>query len=348
MLVAHFLRELGITQSINFFLHIPFPSLDMFRRLPGKNDLLQALLSIDHIGFQTPADRRNFIACIRWLFPQAKHIQRKRRSVVQFEGREITVGHYPISIDFDEFNRIAHSQEVHDATWYLRENIDTPDIVLGLDRLDYTKGIPERFQAFERLIEKYPELIGKIALLQIVVPSRLNVPEYQQLKNDLDALAGRINSRFSQQGWVPIHYQFRELDRIQLLGHYRAADIALVTPLRDGMNLVSKEYCAGSIDDTGVLILSEFAGAAAQLANGAIIVNPFDFDGTADAIYAAYVMPVEEKQARMRKMRAEVKRNNVRRWVEWFFGKTTIEETAGYRPADDRQGAMSRDTEADE
>lgn len=319
MCVGYYLREMGVSCHLNFFLHIPFPSVDLFRRLPWNRALLQAILSYDHIGFQTPADRRNFISCIKWLIPEATRTVKKRRSIIRYEGREILVGYYPISIDFMEFNDAAKSKEAADAAWFLRENISTPVVALGLDRLDYTKGIPERFLAFERLLEKYPETIGRISLLQIVVPSRLNVAEYRALKTTLDGLSGRINARFARQGWMPIDYQFRELDRIQLLGHYRAADIALITPLRDGMNLVAKEYCASSIDNRGVLILSEFAGAAAQLSKGAIIVNPFDLDGTADAVYAAYIMSEEERARRMKLLRAEIKRNDVHRWVGWFF-----------------------------
>lgn len=318
--VGKYLRQHGVTHRLNFFLHIPFPSVDLFRRLPTNRDLLQAMLQYDHIGFQTPADRRNFITCVKWLIPEAKRIVHKRQSVIKFDGRETLLGYYPISIDFREFNDLAKTREVSDAVWYLRENLKTRAIVLGLDRLDYTKGIPERFLAFERMLEKYPDTVGELSLMQIVVPSRLNVPDYQELKSHLDGLAGRINARFSRQGWTPIHYQFRELDRVQLVGHYQASDIALITPLRDGMNLVAKEYCASNIHNNGVLILSEFAGAAPQLFRGAIMVNPFDLEGTADAIYAAFLMPKEERERRMRILRSEVKRHDVHHWVEWFLG----------------------------
>ena len=320
LLVAHFLRELRPELYLNFFLHIPFPSVDLFRRLPWKTTLLRAVLEYDHIGFQTPSDRRNFIQCVKWLIPDAQRVLRKRRSIVRYGHREVKLGYYPISIDFNEFNEGAQSREAQDSAWYLHESFPKQTIVLGLDRLDYTKGIPERFLAFERMIEKYPEVSGKICLLQVVIPSRLNVAEYQELKERLDSLAGRINSRFAQHGWTPIQYFFRELDRPQLLGHYRACEIALITPLRDGMNLVSKEYCASSIDNNGVLILSEFAGAAPQLAKGALMVNPFDIEGTADAIYAAYIMEPEERQRRMKLLRAEVKRHDVKHWLSWFLG----------------------------
>jgi trehalose 6-phosphate synthase len=283
--------------------------------------MIEAFLSYNHIGFQTAIDRRNFVYSLKWLLPDTTHSATRRQTVIQHDGRETLVGYYPISIDFNEFNNGSKTQEAGEAAWYLRENIQVDILALGIDRLDYTKGIPERILGFERLLEKYPDTIGKISLLQIVVPSRLNVAEYQKLKDELDYLVGRINSRFSAQGWIPIYYQFRTLDRIQLLGHYKASDIALITPLRDGMNLISKEYCAASTDNRGVLILSDFAGAAAQLSKGAIMVNPYDFDQTADAIYQAYKMTDEEKIRRMRLMRSEIRRNDLNRWVRWFFGE---------------------------
>jgi trehalose 6-phosphate synthase len=321
LLVGRFLREMGLRRRLNFFLHIPFPSPDLLRRLPVYEELLEAMLDYDHLGFQTARDRRNFIQCVKWFAPESRRSSNKRQAVIRHRGRNIVVGHYPISIDFDEFNRDAKDTRVAEASWYLHENLQSRTLVLGLDRLDYTKGIPERFLAFERALEKYEELRGNISLIQVVVPSRLNVSEYQSLKSELDLLAGRINGRFSRHGWIPIHYQFRELDRVQLLGHYQACEIALVTPLRDGMNLVAKEYCAAQIDNRGVLIISEFTGAAGQLGKGAFVVNPYDIDGTADAIYQAHIMGPEERTRRMRILRNEVRRNDVRRWVQWFLSE---------------------------
>ena len=319
LLVGQYLRHLGVKQKLDFFLHIPFPSYDLFRRLPRNRDILQAMLAYDHIGFQTPMDRRNFIACVKWFIPEAARFNHRRRTIIRYEGRHIVVGYYPISIDFTGFTRRARSEEVGDAARYLRENLKVDTIALGLDRLDYTKGIPNRMLAFERLLEKYPRTIGKISLLQVVVPSRLNVTEYRDLKSELDGLAGRINARFSQRGWTPIHYQYRSLDLVQLMGHYRAADIALVTPLRDGMNLVAKEYCAGCVDNRGILILSEFAGAGQQLRKGALMVNPYDIEGTADAIHTAINMPADLRIRRMKVLRSEVRRNDISRWINWFF-----------------------------
>ena len=326
LLVAHYLRELRPDCYLNFFLHIPFPSCDLLQRLPWKNEIIQGMLEFDHLGFQTAHDRRNFIQCVRMMIPEAKVRGHRYQSKIVLEGRKIRLGTYPISIDFDEFNDFAHSNDVAEAAWFVHENLPERTLVLGIDRLDYTKGIPQRFLAFERALEKYEDLRKKVCLVQIVVPSRTKVPQYQDIKEHLDALSGRINGRFSTEGWIPIHYMFRELNRTQLLGYYRACEIALITPLRDGMNLVSKEYCASSIENNGVLILSEFAGAADQMSKGAIMVNPYDLEGTADAIYAAFIMTPEEREKRMKALRAEVRRNNVQRWVGWFLGSYRLPE----------------------
>jgi trehalose 6-phosphate synthase len=207
---------------------------------------------------------------------------------------------------------------VADAAWYLHENFASCQVMLGVDRLDYTKGIPERFLGFERALEKYPELHRRLSLLQIVVPSRTMVPGYQDLKDQLDQMAGRINSRFGDTGWAPIQYRYCSLDRVQLAAHYRMAEIAVITPLRDGMNLVAKEYCACSVDNTGVLILSEFAGAADQLGDHALLVNPYDVEATADAMQQAFAMPEEERRQRMFHLRAQVRRHDVHRWLTSF------------------------------
>jgi len=320
LLVGSALRSLGFSHTLGFFLHIPFPSLDLFRRLPWKDQLIRGLLDYSLIGFQTRRDHRNFISCAVSLVEGVEVIQRRRQwTVLRYGERTLRVGHFPISIDFAEFDQVAHSHEVDEAAWYLHENLQGRQLILGVDRLDYTKGLPERFLAFERALELCPEMHGHCSLLQIVVPSRTLVPDYQNLKELLDREAGRINSRFSEAGWVPLHYLYRSLDRVQLLAHYRTSEIALITPLRDGMNLVAKEYCACSIDNNGVLVLSEFAGAADQLGDHALLVNPYDVDGSAEAIIQAFRMPQEERQFRMSHLRADVRRNNVHRWVDRFL-----------------------------
>ncbi len=286
--------------------------------------MLAGLLEYDLLGFQTLRDRRNFVTCVRELYPQVRADIRRRVTLLDFGDHQVTVGNFPISIDFEEFNQGARQQEVADEAWYLHEHYQGRQLLLGIDRLDYTKGIPARLLAFERALEKYPEMRRQASLIQVVVPSRTLVPEYLTLKEELDRLVGRINARFSEHGWVPIHYLYRNLERNQLLAHYRSCEIALISPLRDGMNLVAKEYCAASIEENGVLILSEFAGAAAQLGQQALLVNPFDIEGTADTIWQAYSMGQEERRRRMRLLRAEVKRNNVDRWVEQFMSAVQL------------------------
>jgi trehalose 6-phosphate synthase len=319
-MVGNFLKKLKVRLPLAYFHHIPFPSLDLLRRLPWKMEYTKALLAFDLLGFQTLRDRRNFVNSVTSLIPEANILRRQRNfTLIKHRQRIIQVRHLPISIDFDQFNDASHSKEVLDAAWYLHENLHERQLMLGIDRLDYTKGIPERFLAFERALEKYPELKHKISLLQVVVPSRTLDPDYQSLKEQLDQMAGRINSRFGHAGWIPIHYIFRSLDNIQLVAHYRTSEIALITPLRDGMNLVAKEYCACSANDNGVLILSEFAGAADQLGEKALLVNPYDIEKTADTIYQAFSMPFDERQQRMQWLRNQVKKYDVHRWLRNFM-----------------------------
>ena len=191
--------------------------------------------------------------------------------------------------------------------------------MLGVDRMDYTKGIPERLQSFRIFLERYPELRRQVTLVQIVVPSRSDIPKYQDLRQQVELLVSEINGQFTQPGWVPIHYMYRSLRREDLLGYYRAADIALITPLKDGMNLVAKEFCAAQVDERGVLVLSEFAGASPELRHGALMVNPNDFVGVAQAIYEACQMLPAEKRNRMRLLREIVKSQNVHRWARSFL-----------------------------
>lgn len=332
MLVGAHLRSLGVKHPLSYFLHIPFPSIDLFRRLPWKNEVVRGLLQYDHLGFQTLRDRRNFIECVKSLIGEVKIKARTRYSLIHYGDRTIRAGNYPISIDFNEFSDAAATKEVAREAELFHEQFSARCLVLGIDRLDYTKGLSERFLALERALDKYPDLRGNLSLFQVVVPSRTHVPEYVDLKDELERLVGRINGRFGetilrQRRWVPIHYLYGRLNRVQLLGCYRACDIALITPLRDGMNLVAKEYCASQIGGEGVLILSEFAGTAEQLHKGSIIVNPYDREKTADAIYEAFRMGKTERKKRMASLRSEVRRNDVHQWVRWFFEPPTEKKT---------------------
>lgn len=326
MMVGYFLDEMGFRDRTAFFLHIPFPPKDIFIKLPWRQEIMEALLSYRLIGFQTERDRRNFIHCLKHLLPSAQVSHHTKYPFVRYDKHVTRIGAFPISIDFRYFNDLAKSQEVADAAWFIHERYQNQKIILGVDRLDYTKGIPRRLLAFENCLERYPELNEKIILVQIVVPSRMKVPEYQQMKRQIDEIVGRINSRFTRRGWMPIHYIYSTLNRVELLGYYKASEIALITPLKDGMNLVAKEYCASCIDDTGVLILSEFAGAASRMDVGAILVNPYNLEEVADAIFRAYYMDIDEQKERLRKLRGEIRKNNVFRWVDQFIRSFSFTE----------------------
>jgi trehalose 6-phosphate synthase/phosphatase len=319
MYVAQALRERGSRAALTFFLHIPFPPYDIFSKLPQRQRLLRALLQFDLLGFQTRRDVRNFLGCVRRVMSDAQVVPRRELQLVRFEKREIRLGHFPIGIDFGSFERGAMSDAVGRRSQELRARFRDCQLILGLDRLDYSKGIPERLRAFRDALERYPELRGRVVLIQVVVPSRVEIPRYHEFKQRIDRLVGDINGRFSTSDWLPVQYHFRSLDRDDLLAHYRGCDIAFVTPLKDGMNLVAKEYCACRIDENGVLILSDFAGAAEQLKIGALLVNPYDVEEVADTILKAFRMSDAERTARMKRMRRVVREENVFWWVDSFL-----------------------------
>src|SRR6185295_7393019 len=320
MNVAQELHRAGVQSRLGFFLHIPFPPPDLFLKLPWREELLRALLEFDLIGFQTQRDRRNFVQCVRALVRDAECEGRGQVLLVSALGRVVRVGSFPISIDYNAFMRQAVAPAVAARAEELHRLLPKRKLILGVDRLDYTKGIPLRLKAFQSLLERYPELRERVSYIQVVVPSREDIPEYRDLKTQIEQLVSKINGGFVQPGgWVPVWYVYRSLSRLDLLAYYRAADIGLVTPLRDGMNLVAKEYCACSIEEDCALILSEFAGAAAQLGKNALLVNPYDVEGVAQAIHQGYHMGKAERQARMRRMRRSIREFDVFRWVDSFL-----------------------------
>ncbi len=319
MNVAHELRSNGLTSRIAFFLHIPFPPLDIFAKLPWRFQVLTSMLDYDLIGFQTLRDRRNFIQCARLLDPDLSLSGKGQVTTLNTREREVRLGAFPIGIDYTEFAKKAASGDVTAMADLLHKDLPNRQIILGIDRLDYTKGIRHRLEAFCRALQRFPDMHQRVTLVQVVVPSREDIPRYHEMRVEIERTVGEINGQFTQSGWVPIHYIFRNLTRVELLAYYRASHIALVTPLKDGMNLVAKEFCAARIDENGVLILSEFAGAAAQLQRGALIVNPYDVEDVAEAIHHAFIMPDGERHQRMRKMRRSVREYDIFRWVDSFL-----------------------------
>jgi trehalose 6-phosphate synthase len=318
--VAKELRENCVENQIVFFLHIPFPPLETFSRIPWRLEILDAMLSYDLIGFQTDIDKKNFLEVVSSLIKDAVFNETKQGVVdIVTPTGEHKVGAFPISIDYDEFSDQAKSKEVSIMTQEVKEGYNDQKIMLGIDRLDYSKGIPQRLRAYGRLLEKYPHLHKKVKLLQVMVPSREDIAKYAHLKNEVEGLIGEINGKFSQAGWIPIQYFYHSLSRVELLSYYRVADIALVTPLRDGMNLIAKEYCAANIDKDGVLILSEFAGTKQQFKNDALLVNPFDEESVVDTIKEALSMEKQEKKKRMQNLQNIVREFDIYWWVDTFL-----------------------------
>jgi trehalose 6-phosphate synthase len=325
MLVARELRLLTPDRKIGFFLHTPFPPLDIYTKLPWRLQVLRGLLEFDLLGFQTARDRNNFLHCVGALIKGLRFDARRQISRVKMQDRAVRVGVFPISIDYEEFAHEAMTKTAIDGTAKLRKAMSDCQIILGVDRLDYSKGIPQKLKAFRTALELFSEMHGKIALIQIIVPSRENIPEYQTMRTEIEQLVSGINGQFGHPGWTPIHYMFRSLERNELISYYCAADIALVTPLKDGMNLVAKEYCAANIDENAVLILSEFAGAAYQLGRNTLVVNPYDAVGTANAIHRAYLMPVDERKARMKKLRRSIRERDIYWWLGRFLKAAAVE-----------------------
>lgn len=309
LLVPYFLRRLVPQARLAFFLHIPFPAADVFRVLPWSRSLLRGMLASDLVGFQVPAYAQHFLTCAERLL--GCEVDRAA-GIVRSEGREVSVQVHPISVDTK-----AIEERARPAPPPLPQQERGLE-VLGVDRLDYTKGLQERLLAVERFFERYPGYHGRVQFTQLLVPSRERVAEYSQLKREIDETVGRINGRFSEAGWAPIRYFVRSLPPEELVPLYRQADVALVTPLRDGMNLVAKEYVTAQLENDGVLILSEMAGAAEELQE-ALIVNPFDVDMVAEAVHRALSMPEDERRARMSALRDRVRAHDVHAWVNRFL-----------------------------
>jgi trehalose 6-phosphate synthase len=318
------LREHGYQGDIGFFLHIPFPADEIFLQMPWRRQIIRDLAAFDLIGFQTQRDRRNFLACMRMLFPGTQVVGKGHvvsvRIPLDHNWRRLRAGVFPISIDYRALAERSRSEPVATFARRIRADLKGRNMVLGVDRLDYSKGLPHRLRAFRCLLRRHPELHEKITLIQHVVPSRGSIPEYEKLRREIDYLVSEINAEFTTSGWVPIHYVSRSLQIDELVAYFRAADVMLVTSLKDGMNLVAKEFVACQVERDGVLILSEFAGAAAQLQKGAMLVNPHDEVGVAECLFAAVHMSTEERRMRMQKLRRAVREFDIFRWVDAFLG----------------------------
>lgn len=313
-LVPQMLREMRPSVKIGMFLHIPFPPEELFSWLPWREHILKGLLGADLIGFQTASDARNFSRAAR-DYTDAEGTDTELRH----EGRKVIVNSFPISIDFDWFEQQALTEEVKEQADLVRRRLGFKrKILLCVDRLDYTKGIDTRLSAFDHMLRRGRFSADDCVLVQIAAPSREPVFEYAEMRTRIEQLVGRINGEFSEPGRVAVHYFRRGFTREQIMPYYVAADAMLVTPLRDGMNLVCKEYIAARVENSGVLVLSEFAGAARQLRRS-LIVNPRDIEGMANAMEEAISMTALEARQRMSILRTMVRRHDVHEWADQFL-----------------------------
>ncbi len=318
-LVPGLVRQQLPDAAIGFFLHVPFPSAEVFRLLPWRRQLLEGMLGSSLIGFHTVSYVLHFLTSAANVLGCET---RQGRAI--FAGRSIRAGTFPMGIDAQAFEELGASPSVVAESERLRRSAGGAALIVSVDRLDYTKGIPRRLLAFERLLEKYPRLRGRVKLVQVAAPSRDSVGQYREFRQTVNEMVGRISGRFASPGYDPIHYISQNLDGPRLAAFYRAASVALVTPLRDGMNLVAKEFVASRTDGDGVLVLSEFAGAATELAD-ALIVNPYDLEDVATAIHDALSMPEAERRARMAALRERVKNHDVHRWAREYVAALRAE-----------------------
>jgi trehalose 6-phosphate synthase len=307
------LRRLGIEQPIGFFLHTPWPARTTMHGVPHHRELVQAMLAYDLIGFQTHEDRQNFKDYLKYELGLGV----ANDVVVSNHGRS-RLATFPIGINVDDFAARAAKAAARPEVYRLRQSVQATKLMLGVDRLDYSKGIANRFRALDRLLLVEPALKRHVSLLQIAVPSRGQIEAYRQLKTELATLVGEVNGRHADVDWMPIRYLNKGFAQSTLAGFYRTAQVGLVTPLQDGMNLVAKEYVAAqNPSDPGVLVLSEFAGAAREL-DAAVLVNPHDIDGMAQKISMALAMPIEERRERWVAMIEKLKATSVQMWFSDF------------------------------
>ena len=313
LLLPQLIRAISPNATIGFFLHIPFPSYESFRLLPWRRELLNGMLGADFLGFHTYDDMRHFLSSVNRLAGLGNS-----NGTIKVKNRLIKADALPMGIDYEKYAASAQDPETLAREVRYRKSIGTVKLILSIDRLDYSKGIPQRLRAFELFLSKYPYFKERVSLFMVVVPSRDSVSKYKQLKEEIDLLVGRINGQFSKLNWTPIHYFYRSFPLPALSAFYSISDVALVSPMRDGMNLVCKEYVASRLDKKGVLILSEMAGASKELSD-AIIVNPNDIHQLVEAMHKALTMPEELQIESMTSMQKSLKRYNIHAWVKLFM-----------------------------
>jgi trehalose 6-phosphate synthase/phosphatase len=315
LLLPMMLRKELPNATIAFFQHIPFPSYEIIRMLPWRKKMLEGMVGADLIGFHTYDDMRHFLSAVGRILGLSNE-----SGFIQSDNRLVNVDAFPMGIDYDKFAGAAISPKTVNYVKRFKKTLGDQKLLITIDRLDYSKGIPNRIRVFERLLDEHPEYRGKVSMIMVVVPSRDQVKSYQALKEEIDTLVGHINSKFSTLNWVPIHYFYRSFPFNELSAFYSMSDIALVTPLRDGMNLVCKEFVASKTQKKGVLILSEMAGASKELVD-ALLVNPNDQEGVTNAIVEALSMDEEEQELRITSMQSSLKKYDIFQWVKVFMDR---------------------------
>ena len=314
-LVPQMLRRLRPDLRIGFFLHIPFPPTELYQQLPWRNQLIEGLLGADLVGFQLPGGAQNFLRLVR----QRLHYETRRDRIHTPDGRTVLARSYPIAIDTAALDELARSPEIEQRAAEIRSDLGNPEtVLLGVDRLDYTKGLPQRIEAFGELVADGSLDSDKVAFVQVATPSRERVDQYRKLRDDIDRLVGRINGDMGRYGRPPITYHHSSYPREEMAALFRMADVMVVTPLRDGMNLVAKEYVACRTENDGALVLSEFAGAAKELRQ-AYLVNPYDINALKERILEAIQDSPRSKSRRMRIMRRQVFENDIEHWAQVFL-----------------------------
>jgi len=324
------LRIMGLTQRMGFFLHTPWPAPEILVALPSHEAIVRNLCAYDLVGFQTEPDVRCFANYIRYeANGTVEELPDGQGLRIHAFGRTCVARHFPISIETEPLAALAAQAGKSTQTQRLRESLVGRGLIIGVDRLDYSKGLTHRFEAFQSLLDSYPGNRGQVSFMQIAPPSRTDLAEYQNIRRELEGMAGHINGRFAEFDWVPIRYLNKGFARKTLSGFYRAARVGLVTPLRDGMNLVAKEYVACQDPaDPGVLVLSRFAGAAREL-DAALIVNPYDIHAVAENLQRALTMPLQERRERFDSMFRILKQNDITQWREQYVNALYNMDTQG-------------------
>lgn len=318
LLAGERLRRLLPTARLGFFLHVPFPGAEAMLRLGWGEQLVRSLAAFDLIGFQTEGDRRRFVEWARHVRASTSSTGRALPCVPP--SLEAAARVFPISIDWRRYHDEADDSAVRARAGALRAEAGGRQILLGVDRLDYTKGIPHRLRGYAHLLEVQPELRGRVEFVQLAVPSRTAIPEYQHVREEVEASVRAVNERFRTPGWTPVRYEYGMWDHAELLARYQAADVAVVTSLRDGMNLVAKEFCAAS-RGRGVLVLSRHAGAAEELRHEVVLVDPFDPKDVAEALRSALAMAPAERTERLARAQAHLRTHDVHRWSASFLDR---------------------------